>query len=146
MLQPRPLVVLVALGLAALLVVTTARARVEADSAYTKTQTYSGALRYLRVDLGYEVVEKDPDAAYLIFRYAPTGQAKDTPTGTVEVVETESRVKVFVQIPRLPEYHARVLRDGLLKKLREEYGVPPPRVEKKPERDAGAKPDAGAKD
>ena len=150
MLRPRPLTVLVALGLAALLVVTTARARVEADSAYTKIQTYSGALRYLRVDLGYEVVEKDPDAAYLIFRYAPTGQAKDkdkdAPTGTVEVVETESRVKVFVQIPRLPEYHARMLRDGLLKKLREEYGVPPPRVEKKPEPDAGAKPDAGEKD
>jgi len=146
MLRPRFLVVLVALGMAALLVVTTARARVEADSAYTKTQTYSGALRYLRVDLGYEVVEKDPDAAYLIFRYAPTGQAKDAATGTVEVVETESRVKVFVQIPRLPEYHARVLRDGLLKKLREEYGVPPPRVEKKPEPDAGSKPDAGEKD
>ena len=92
------------------------------------------------------MVEKDPDAAYLIFRYPTTGQAKDPPTGTVEVVETESRVKVFVQIPRLPEYHARMLRDGLLKKLREEYGVPPPRVEKKPEPDGGAEPDAGAKD
>ena len=122
-----------------------AQARVDGSSAYSKAQTYSGALRYVRVDLGYEVVEKDPDAAYLIFRYAPTGQAKDLPTGTVEVVETEARVKVFVQIPRLPEYHARVLRDGLLKKLREEYGVPPPRVEKKPEPDAGA-PDAGAND
>jgi hypothetical protein len=137
---------LVALGLAALLVVTSARARVEADSAYTKTQTYSGALRYLRVDLGYEVVEKDPDAAYLIFRYAPNANPKDTLSGTVEVVETESRVKVFVQIPRMPEYHERVLRDGLLRKLREEYGVPPPRVEKKPEADAGPKPDAGEKD
>jgi len=146
MLRPRPLIVLCALGLAVLLVVTTARARVEADSAYTKTQTYSGALRYLRVDLGYEVVEKDPDAAYLIFRYPTTGQTKDPPTGTVEVVETESRVKVFVQIPRLPEYHARLLRDGLLKKLREEYGVPPPRVEKKPEPDGGTGPDSGAKD
>jgi hypothetical protein len=143
--RSRLAIVLVAFGLAALLVVTSARARVEADSAYTKTQTYSGALRYLRVDLGYEVVEKDPDAAYLIFRYAPDSRAKDAPTGTVEVIETETRVKVFVQIPRMPEYHERVLRDGLLKKLREEYGTPPPRVEKKPEPDAGEKPDAGAK-
>ena len=146
MLKPRPLVVLVALGLAALLVVTTARARVEADSAYTKTQTYSGALRYLRVDLGYEVVEKDPDAAYLIFRYAPTGQAKDTPTGTVEVVETESRVKVFVQHPayaRVPRaYAARRPAEEASRRVR----CAPPRVEKKPEPDAGAKQDAGAKD
>jgi hypothetical protein len=46
----------------------------------------------------------------------------------------------------MPEYHERVLRDGLLKKLREEYGVPPPREQKKPEPpDAGTPPDAGPK-
>ena len=101
--RPRLLVALAALGAAALLVVGSAGARVEADSLYTKTQTYSGALRYLRVDLGYEVVEKDPDAAYLIFRYSPTGPAKDAPTGTLEVIETDTRVKVFVQIPRMPD-------------------------------------------
>ena len=55
-------------------------------------------------------------------------------------------MKLFVQLPRMPEYHERVLRDGLMRKLREEYGVPPPRVEKKPEPgDAGAT-DAGAKE
>jgi hypothetical protein len=147
--RPRLLVALLALGAAALLVALNARARVEADSVYTKTQTYSGALRYLRVDLGYEVVEKDPDAAYLIFRYAPTGPSKDAPTGTLEVIETDTRVKVFVQIPRMPEYHERMLRDGLMKKLREEYGVPAPRVpsaKEKPEPDAGSKADAGEKD
>src|SRR5688572_32966841 len=124
-----------------------ALARVEAESGYTKAQTYNAALRYLRVDLGYEVVEKDPDAAYLIFRYAPNRATKDPPTGTVEIVATDSRVKVFVQIPRMPEYHERVLRDGLLKKLREEYGVPPPPTERKPEPgDGGVKPDASEKD
>lgn len=145
MLRPRAVVLVSVLGLAALLVVGRARARVEADSGYTKLQTYSAALRYLRVDLGYEVVEKDPDAAYLIFRYGPNG-AKNPPTGTMEIVATDSRVKVFVQIPRMPEYHERVLRDGLLKKLREEYGVPPPPAEKKPEPgDGGVKPDSSEK-
>jgi len=40
----------------------------------------------------------------------------------------------------MPEYHERVLRDGLVKKLHEEYGDPPhklPPPEKKPEGDAG---------
>jgi hypothetical protein len=140
----RPLVLLAVLVLATLFVVGRARARVEAESGYTKLQTYSGALRYLRVDLGYEVVEKDPDAAYLIFKYSPNGQPKNVSTGTVEIVATDTRVKLYVQLPRMPEYHERVLRDGLLKKLREEYGVPPPRTEKKPTPpDAGADADAG---
>jgi hypothetical protein len=146
--RPRPYVLLACLVLALFLVVSRARARVEADSGYTKLQTYSGALRYLRVDLGYEVVEKDPDAAYLIFRYSPNGQPKNATTGTVEIVATDSRVKVVVQIPRMPEYHERVLRDGLLRKLREEYGIPAvPRPEKKPDpADAGAKNDAGTQE
>ena len=142
--RPRLLVLLAVLVLATLFLVGRARARVEADSGYTKLQTYSGALRYLRVDLGYEVVEKDPDAAYLIFKYSPNGQPKTVSTGTVEIVATDTRVKLYVQLPRMPEYHERVLRDGLMKKLREEYGVPPPRTEKKPSPpDAGADADAG---
>ncbi|HET7545340.1 MAG TPA: hypothetical protein VFK05_35985 [Polyangiaceae bacterium] len=120
-----------------------ATARVGCDSEYSKAQTYSGALRYLRVDLGYEVVERDPDAAYLIFRYQPPGQNKSNATGTVEIVDTDGHVKLFVQIPSMPEYHERVLRDGLVRKLHDEYGVPPqkpapPPPQKKPEADAGA--------
>ena len=120
-----------------------ATARVGGDSEYSKAQTYSGALRYLRVDLGYEVVERDPDAAYLIFRYQTPGQNKNNATGTVEIVDTDGHVKLFVQIPTMPEYHERVLRDGLVRKLHDEYGapprkpVPPPAPQKKPEADAG---------
>ncbi len=115
-----------------------AQARVDGNSSYTKTQTYSGALRYVRVDLGYEVVEKDPDAAYLIFRYTSPG-AKESVIGTLEVVESGSSVRLFVSLPRLPEYQERVFRDGLLKKLRDEYGAPPPA--KKPAEKPSDKPD-----
>ncbi len=118
-----------------------ATARVGGSCEYSKLQTYSAALRYLRVDLGYEVTERDADAAYLIFRYQLPGQNKATALGTVEIVDADGHVKLFVQIPTMPEYHERVLRDGLVKKLHDEYGepvrkVPPP--EKKPEADAGA--------
>ena len=128
------IVMVLALGLGG-----SAEARVTGDSAYTKAQTYSAALRFLRVDRGYEVLERDPDAAYLIFRYEPPGQPKAPTTGTVEVVETGEKVRVFVQIPQMPEYHERVLRDGLLRKLLEEYGAP---RERKPKEEA--LPDAGA--
>jgi hypothetical protein len=114
-----------------------AAARVEADSGYTKAQTYNAALRYLRVDLGYEVVEKDPDAAYLLFRYVPPGQPKASSNGTLEVVERRDGVRLFVRLPSLPEYHEVVLRDGLLKKLRDEYGAPPEKKAPRPPADAG---------
>jgi hypothetical protein len=110
-------------------------ARVDGSSAYTKVQTYSGALRYVRVDLGYEVVEKDPEAAYLIFKYTPPGGSKNSAvTGTLEVIEAGGGVRVFVNLPRMPEYHERIFRDGLLKKLKDEYGAPPPSAKKPPEK------------
>jgi hypothetical protein len=142
---PAVLMIACLAALAAALAAPGAEARVEAESGYTKAQTYSGALRYLRVDLGYEVVERDPDAAYLIFRYTQTGQNKRPTNGTIEVVETQGRVKLLVQIPEMPEYHERVLRDGLLKKLRLEYGEPPAKPPVKETRPEPKRPaDAGA--
>lgn len=116
-----------------------AEARVDGSSSYSKAQTYSGALRYVRVDLGYDVVEKDPDAAYLIFKYTAPG-SKEGVTGTLEVVEAGGSVRLFVSLPRLPEYQERVFRDGLLKKLRDEYGPPP--AGKKPAEKPPEKPDS----
>jgi hypothetical protein len=118
-----------------------ARARAEADSDYTKTQTYNGALRYVRVDLGYEVVEKDPDAGYILFRYEPPGRRNNPTNGSIEVIETPERVKLVVQLPQMPTYHETTLRDGLMKKLRAEYGEPPKKpapAPKKPSPDGGA--------
>lgn len=110
-----------------------ADARVEDDSNYSKGQTFSGALRYLRVDLGYEVVEKDPEAAYLLFKYKPMGSREET-SGSIEIVQAEGKVKVFVQLPKMPEYHERMLSSGLMKKLKSEYGEPP-KPAKKPKKD-----------
>jgi hypothetical protein len=135
------LVLLPALALAA--ATSSASARVDGSSAYSKSQTYSGALRYVRVDLGYEIVEKDADAAYLIFKYAAPGQSKaNAVTGTLEVVEANGRVRLFVSLPRMPEYHERIFRDGLLKKLREEYGEPPVAPKKPAEKSPSDKPQA----
>jgi hypothetical protein len=114
------------LTLAVVLLAVGAQARTEARCGYSKQQTYSGALRYLRVDLGYEIVEKDPDAAYLLFRYQPPGR-RQTSSGSIEVIEADQHVKVLFQLPQMPRYHETVLRDGLMRKLREEYGEPPPR-------------------
>jgi hypothetical protein len=103
----------------------TAEAKVQAESRYTKTQTYHAALRYLRVDLEYEITERDADAAYLMFRYASPGRKAST-SGAIQIVETRGAVRVYVQLPQMPEYHEQILKDGLMRKLLEEYGEPPP--------------------
>jgi len=135
-------VVSVLLGLAMTGVAPGADARVDGSSSYTKAQTYSGALRYVRVDMGYEVVEKDPEAAYLIFKYSAPGATKgNLVTGTLEVIEAAGGVRLFVSLPRMPEYYERVFRDGLLKKLRDEYGAPPPSAKKPEAKPTPEKPD-----
>ena len=117
-------------------------ARVSAESLYTKAQNYSAALRFLRVDKGFEVVERDEEAAYLIFRYPTPDRKEQTVMGTIEVIEVGERVTLIVKLPQMPQYHERLLSDQLIKKLYEEYGPPsPPKPKPKPsEKDKKPKP------
>jgi len=113
-------------------------ARADAVVDYSLPQTYSTALRLLRVDLNYEVTEKDEQAAYLLFRYQVPGE-KRLVDGALELVEVDKHVKISVKIPKMPEIHEQLLRDGLLRKLREDYGSPhPSRRSPPPPKDARA--------
>ncbi len=116
----------VATLLVSLCVAAPSSAQVQVQSAHTKARTYSAALRYLRIDLGYEVLERDPDAAYLMFAFTVRGE-KEKRTGSIEIVETDRGVVVEVSIPRFPEQEERRISDGLLEKMRRELGKPPER-------------------
>jgi hypothetical protein len=74
------------------------------------------------VDLGYEVTEKDADAAYLLFSYDARDKKAPPLRGSIEVVPHEHGVRVFVSLPQLPSYHEEVLKQGLVRKLQAEYG------------------------
>ena len=124
-----------------------AEARSLAEVPYTLAQTFSAALRYLRVDLGYEVTEKDADAAYLLFSYDPRDK-KPILRGSIEVVPNEHGVRLFVSLPQLPSYHEEVLKQGLVRKLQAEYGeaVKGKREAPKDEKPTPAPPAEGDKD
>jgi len=133
---------LIAAGVLDLAVQRPALARTEVEVGYTREQTFSAALRYLRVDLAYEVTEKDPDAAYLLFSFSDPELQRKSGHGSIEMVQRDKAVRVFVNLPELPSYREELLKRGLLEKLRTEYGEPPatqpePREPKKPP----AKPD-----
>ncbi len=98
--------------------------------AYSQQQVYSAAVRYLRIDLRYDITERDPEAAYLLFEYQPLGQ-KGARFGAVEIVKLQQGVRLAVRLPDQPSYQETMLRDGLVKKLRADYGdVAPAKPEK----------------
>lgn len=100
-----------------------AEASVAYSSPYTFDQTYGTALRMLRVDMGFKILEKDKDLGYIMFEYTSPESSKPVP-GSLELVETKSGVNVGVQITAMPQYHERMMVDQLAKKLVSEYGEP----------------------
>jgi hypothetical protein len=109
-----------------------AEARVEKTIHYTKDQSYNAALRFLRVDQGYTVVEKDLDSGYLLFEY-PSEGSKEATNGSIEVIERGEEISLIIQLPQMPHQHERMLADALLKKLRADYGEPTKRRKIQPE-------------
>jgi len=112
------------------------------ESPYGFDRTWNAALRLVRVDNGWTVVEKDEAGGYLLFDYRSPQNAKATP-GSLELVrgrEADAPVSVLVQLPQMPRYHEQVLIDALSSKMRREYGDPPTRRRAPPPQDS---PDGG---
>jgi hypothetical protein len=102
----------------------TVDAKTAFDSPYSLGQTYNTALRLVRVDMGFKVTERDPAAAYVMFDYKSSMAGDRIVPGSIEMLDSQSGVKVIVQLSQMPRYHEAVLSDALRKKLREEYGEP----------------------
>src|SRR4051812_23520045 len=83
------------------------------NSPYTFEQTFSTALRMLRVDLGLKVTEKDSENGYILFEYTSPESGKRVCSGAIELVKTKERVQVSVQIPAMPQYHEQMIADVL---------------------------------
>lgn len=108
-------------------------------SLYTYDQTFGTALRYVRVDQGFKITEKDPELGYVMFEYTSPESGSQVTPGSIEIVRGQDRVLVTVQIPKMPRYHEQALVEGLARKLVAEHGEP---VRKKP--DPPPPPEGGA--
>ena len=120
-----------------------ADARSAYESPYGYDRTWNAALRFVRVDNGWKVTEKDDQSGYLLFEYKSPENTRTSP-GSLELVRGSGRdtpVSVLAQLPQMPRYHEQVLLDALASKMRREYGDPPVhRKSEDPPVDAG---DAG---
>jgi hypothetical protein len=130
-----------AFAAAVVLSVPDASAKTSYDSRYGFERTWNAALRLVRVDLGFKVIEKDDANGYLLFEYRSPESGSKPSSGSMEFIRSKEDVRVVVQLPQMPRYHEQVLLDGLVRKMRDEYGEPPP-----PKKDVPPPPpsDAGA--
>jgi hypothetical protein len=124
---------------AALATATAADAKATYESPYGYARTWNAAMRWVRVDNGWKVTEKDEANGYFLFEYRSVENAKSA-AGSIELVrgrDADGPVSVLVQLPQMPHYHEQVILDGLASKLRREYGDPPEARRPEPAVDAG---------
>lgn len=105
-----------------------ASARSQRNLDFRPDLAWTAALRLLRIDMGFELVERDAEARFVIFSYT---EGNHTYPGTLEIAERpiedgRSGVRVTVSVPSLPSYVELNLIDRLERKLVEELGAPPP--------------------
>lgn len=93
---------------------------------YTYEQVWPAAVRFLRVDEGYEIVEKDGETGYVIFEISEDAKRF---RGSLEVVrireDGQPALRLAVHIEDRPAYMEQGILERLERKLREEHGSPP---------------------
>ena len=108
---------------------------------YPYESVWPAAVRFVRVDHGWKIVEQDKESGFLRFELI---EEKKTHTASLELVRTtdaEGRAAVRMQLSTadLARFQEAPILDALARKLRDELGPPPA-----PKKPAEPSPDGGA--
>jgi hypothetical protein len=106
---------------------------------YPIDHVWPTAIRYLRIDRGFEIVDRDRDAGYLLFEFPL--EEKRIGSGSVEMFEAvdasgRPSVSISVNTGAGPVHLPNSILDGIAAKVRAERGQPspppPPKQEEPP--------------
>ena len=104
-----------------------ASARSEKTLAYPRDPAWAASVRFLRVNAGLKVIEKDADAGYVIFEFK---EDKKTFRGSLELIEVvkdgRKLIRFVMTIEDRPQWVEIELLTKLERKLRDELGTPTP--------------------
>jgi hypothetical protein len=140
-----------ALAIASLLLtvgVRPALARSTAVLSYPLADVWSTAVRFVRVDRGYSVREKDEESGYILFDMVEGSKTYKASLELIRATDDQGRdsTRAAFSIPDLPRHYETLLLDKLSAKVREERGSPaPPAPKKPPPEERPTKGDGGAK-
>jgi hypothetical protein len=119
---------------------------------YPFEQVWPTALRYLRIDRGYIIVDRDAEAGYVLFEFPADAEgatdAAASTRGSLEMfarVDPSGRPSVSVSIGTEggPSHLPHAIADGLAAKLKRERGQPAPPPPKAPAPPSGPTPPKG---
>jgi hypothetical protein len=119
---------------------------------YPFEQVWPTAIRYLRIDRGYEVTDRDEEAGFMLFEFPLEGGRIGS--GSVEMFATEdasgrASVSLAVNTGAGPVHLPNSILDGIAAKVRSERGQPvdppkkeepPPPKQEEPDEDDGSVP------
>jgi hypothetical protein len=104
---------------------------------YPFDQVWPTTIRYLRIDRGYEVTDRDEEAGYMLFEFPLEGGRIGS--GSIEMFATEDAsgrpsVSIAVNTAAGPVHLSNAILDGIAAKVRTERGQPvaPPKNEEPP--------------
>lgn len=122
----------------------------ERTISYPLAQVWPATLRYLRVDQGYALVDRDAEAGFILFDIpvARRGGEDRTVRGSIEMFATEDMsgrpsVHVSISTEGGPTHLPHTLAEGLASKLKRERGAPAPPPPKGEAPNDQTKPDDG---
>jgi hypothetical protein len=118
------------LSLALLAAPAPAGAQSEKTVHWTAERVFPSAVRFLRIDAGVKIIEKDADAGYVIFELEDDGKRYQGALEVIRISDDPVEVRLAITIEDRPEYMEQALLDKLELKLRKELGSPPPRKPK----------------
>ena len=116
---------------------------------YPFAEVWPTAVRYLRIDRGATLRERDAESGYVLFDLPEGSKVYKGSLELVLTTDSEGReaTRVVVNLPDLPRHFESTLLDRLALKVRDEYGSPAPPPPRSPAgADQGKKkrpPDAG---
>ena len=122
-----------------------ALARSTAVLSYPLGEVWSSAVRFVRVDRGYTVREKDEESGYILFELVEGSRTYKASLELIHVTDDEGRdsTRAAFSIPDLPRHFETMLLDKLSAKVREERGSPAPPAPPKPPPEKAPRPDGG---
>jgi hypothetical protein len=113
---------------------------------YPIASVWPSAVRFLRVDRGFPVREKDEPAGYVLFDYSDGPKPCKGSLELIRATDREGReaTRIAISIPDLPRRYEQMLLDKFVAKLRDDHGppAPPPRKPETPPPPPDAAPPA----
>jgi len=125
-----------------------ALARSTAILSYPLGDVWSTAVRFVRVDRGYTVREKDEESGYILFDMVEGSRTYKASLELIRATDDQGRdaTRAAFSIPDLPRHFETMLLDKLSTKVKEERGSPaPPAPKKPPPEERPPKADGGTK-